>query len=1741
MSGAEAIAAIQLIDACIGITNTIVDIGRAVHDAQGLPPKLRELLEKLPAIQELLESAQETCEEGRITEDASKNAQPILKQCKEALAELKEIFRKACPKDGENRTKRTWRGTKTVFFGRDSQVQKLLVTIQDNLKLLEQKEIYVIGDKLDALQQVTEALADNNDGKYLHTGEGNIFANEGGSPTNYAVSGSNNRQINNPGVYHEGPAISLASLASVHTVPKVHFDESVLTVLVLAYTQNTYLQPTFVPHINVVTGTGTSLEVFEKKVTACRNALFLTDPYIIRGSLISTKGTRVAGTCEWIKQNAEYQSWLHGDTHLLWISGGPGKGKTMLSIFLTEELERIVQNRGDAKLIFTFCSHQDEKRNTAVALLRGLVDQIIRNCPKLVKPILPYFESPERVQQTLSSFETLWIIFTRLIQDVDLGTMFCLLDGLDECDEYGLRVLVPKLVDMFSQPPTKTFKLVIISRDIPGLRGCTHVDLNRDNEERVASDIERFITDRVGKLSIEGLNNEFRATVQNTLLERSQGTFLWIGFVVNELSQKRTCTEVLETLEDLPSGLPAIYSRMLLKTKNEHRRTSSTILRWVTMAFRPLTLQELAAAIGIQSPSTLITTERAIRDQVALCGPLLKLEGEEVVLAHQSARDYLLRKERDSDADIEEFRIEPEEAHLELARACFDCIAQSILQYTPLDVENGSGAQGSPLLEYAVLHWPEHARRCSTHAIKLFDLSRPFFQKTSDLRKNWWETYGRAKPWPRPSTLPLLHIACRFGIIPWVRALVGEKTCMSWFYRPADEKDEHGRTALSHATSEGHVDVVRLLLDRGADVNTTDKDNLTALHRAADQGHGEVIRWLLDSGADVNAKDPDGLTALRRAASRGNMAVMKRLLNGGADINAKDNEGQTALHLAASQWHEALVGWLLDGRADVNTKDNDGLTALHRAVGHGHEAIWRLRHRGANTHVWMALHRTTSRRHTAVVGRLLEGGADANTKDKDGLTALHRAASRGHTAVVALLLNGGANSNAKDNDGWTPLHQAVNQGYITVVFRLLDRAADVNAKDNSRWTPLHRVADQGYTVIVGPLLNSGADVNAKDNDGWTPLHRAVNQGHAVVVGRLLDGGADVNARAKDGLTALHRAASRGHDAMWRPPDRGANTYLAMALHFMERLLDGVANSKAKGKIELTALPGFRRQTMVVGRLLNGGADVNAKDDDGRTALHRAVSQGHMMIVFDLLNYKADFNAKDNNGWTALHQAASQGQVFVVGLLLNNAARVNARFEVGLALHGGADANAKDNDGWTPLHRAADQGHDEVIQRLLDGGAEANAKDNNGWTSLHRAANQGHYDVIGGLLGGGADVDAKDKDGLTALHRAASCGHDAMRQPPDPRAPYMSIMHLVGRILDVPKDKLTTLCGTAPRGHAVVVMRLLDGGADVNAKDNNGRTALRWAASQGDWVAVGLLLNSGADVNAKDNNGCTALHQGAGQGQAEVVVLLLKQEADVNLKDNDGWTSLHRAADQGHTVEVALLLNHKADVNAKDDGGWTSLHRAADRGHAIVVGLLLKHEADVNSKDNDGWTSLHRAADQGHAEVVGWLLNSGADVNAKDNDGWTSLHRAADQGHAEVVGRLLNSGADVNAKDNDGWTSLQQAADQGHTVVVGWLLNSGADVNAKDNDGWTALHQASNQGYAGVVKWLLDSGADVNAKDNDGSTALHLAADSTEVVWWLLNSGADINVKDSDGWTSLERTAWKGNKVLVKLFKLARVF
>ncbi|KAJ9658996.1 hypothetical protein H2198_003425 [Neophaeococcomyces mojaviensis] len=883
-----------------------------------------------------------------------------------------------------------------------------------------------------------------------------------------------------------------------------------------------YARRFLVTRVDILLGLSTNhcelVEALEEKIAKCRNALSLTDPAIDRASLISEKGKRVAGTCEWIRQDEKYRSWRRGETQLLWICGGPGKGKTMLSIFLTEELEK------DAQAIYYFCSGEDEEHSSAAAILRGLLWQITAKRPELTKHLLEQFDTPEKSQTAVASPETLWSLFVKLLQDPQFNTVFCVLDGLDECDENSRRWLVRKLVDFFSPDDggssTATWNLVVVSRPIPGFRPTARVNLDPDNDKQVSNDINSFVSARVQEFSgLDGFNGEFQEDLQRTLLERAEGTFLWVGLVMDEMRDRSTCTEILDTVRSLPRGLPAIYSRMLLRIQRDQRSISARILRWVTVAVRPLTLPELAAAVGLRSP-TPASRDQAIRDQVTLCGLFLKVQVQDqavglvhqsarkvqdqvVGLVHQSARDYFLRKEADSDAELEAFRIKPEEAHREVAETCLNCIGHSRLRDAPLDFEKTNDALGSqhdPLLEYAVFHWPEHARSASTLAEQLLQHPSLFFEEESRLRANWCQAYAERDWRFSGSQLPPLHMACYLGIVPWAQRILDKKRWTPRFSRLVDKRDSQGQRPLGYAASQGHEELVRLLLAHKADINAKSEDGWTALHEAALRGHEAVVRLLLAHKADVNAKAKHGGTALHGAALGGHEAVVRLLLAHKAGVNAKAKHGGTALHGAAGGGHEAVVRLLLAHKAGVNAKAKHGGTALHGAALGGHEAVVRL---------------------------LLAHKADVNAKAEDGWTALHGAALGGHEAVVQLLLAHKADINAKGEDGWTALHEAALRGHEAVVRLLLAHKADVNAKAEDGRTALHEAAGGGQEAMVRLLLAHKADVNAKAKHGGTALHGAASRGHEAVVMLLLEKGAELESKDIHGQTPCHGLQERG--------------------------------------------------------------------------------------------------------------------------------------------------------------------------------------------------------------------------------------------------------------------------------------------------------------------------------------------------------------------------------------------------------------------------------------------------------------------------------------------------------------------------------------------------------------------------------------------------------------------------------------
>ena len=687
----------------------------------------------------------------------------------------------------------------------------------------------------------------------------------------------------------------------------------------------------------------------------CLTALFLTDPRDDREQLIQAKGSRVDGTCEWIKSNRLYTSWLDSQSQLLWLSGGPGKGKTMLSIFLAEELERIAKHSPNVSLLQYFCDNKDEKRKTAVTVVRGLIFQLLQSRRKLFDYILPGFKIQKESLFTDSSFETLWRIFKSMVCDPILGTTYCVLDGLDECDEASLELLLRKFATLLSAKSNESsachLNLIIVSRDLPDcipelLSSFPRIRLDPDADTEVNDDIHRFIENKVKDLSEHRQYPEsLRVHVKEVFQDRAQGTFLWVGIVAKAL-KKYKASEVENALDYFPSGLDEVYARMLLQIDVDRRKIAANILRWVVMAVRPLTLSELGIAIETAvRPSAIFSCDEVIRDQVSCCGYFLTIKEDKVGLIHQSAKDYLLRKTFDLNPKLEFFRVKEEVTNLEIARKCFYYLQNGALVAGAVNLKkNTSHLKAFPLLSYAVLYWPEHARSLA-RSEDVFNLSLPFYHKKSQIRKSWLKTYcAEIEKYDPPESHTLLHLASWFGLVQLVENVLLKNGSINKLKRLLylDKPDKMGMTALMWAAMTGHETEVQVLLKHGADVTIRDNRGLTALHCAALCGHEAVVQVLLKHGADVNIKVKDGSTALHWGAASGNEAVVRLLLKEGANFQVEDRWGETALHHAAENGQEAIVRLLLKEGANVQAKNRWGRTALDLAAKRGHEAVIQL-------------------------------------------------------------------------------------------------------------------------------------------------------------------------------------------------------------------------------------------------------------------------------------------------------------------------------------------------------------------------------------------------------------------------------------------------------------------------------------------------------------------------------------------------------------------------------------------------------------------------------------------------------------------------------------------------------------------------------------------------------------------------------------------------------------------------------
>jgi ankyrin repeat protein len=630
--------------------------------------------------------------------------------------------------------------------------------------------------------------------------------------------------------------------------------------------------------------------------------------------------------------------------------------------------------------------------------------------------------------------------------------------------------------------------------------------------------------------------------------------------------------------------------------------------------------------------------------------------------------------------------------------------------------------------------------------------------------------------------------------------------------------------------------------------------------------------------AQVKAR---AIRQLRTAARRGDIEEATSLIADGADVNAKDHFGDTPLHAAGSDIN--MVKLLIANGADVNAKDRKGRTPLIRAL---------------------------NLRSAEAAKFLIANGADIKVQDEHGETPLHLAFgprsmaglfSRPNIDLIELLIEKGIDVNVRSSTGNTPLHRAVQHGYLDQVECLMNKGADVSAKNDSGVTPLHPAAGYGNNNIVELLLKKGADINAMDEDGQTPLYCAVKGGYKTTVRLLIDNGARVDFNDKPGKSPVDIAIKE---------DR-------------RKIVEALVAGSKNVTIQMAVYVGDVEKA---GELIESGADINVRDERGRTLLHFAALNGHNDVARLLLTKGADVNATDEIGFTPIHCAALKGHKELVELFIANGADVNAKTadspEMDYTTYLGTDYIAL-LPGSTPLHFA--MRYPDIAIVLINNGADIKAKyEHFGGDLFEIAFIYGNKEVIDLFIAKGSNVN---------IHQAASLG-DLER-----------VKSLVETGIDINteeskwrKNSDTPLFIAVGAGHKEVAEFLIANGANMEAIDYKDHTPLQRMVELGRTDMAEFLVKKGANLKVKSESGRTLLHFACYYGYRDIAELLLANGADLNIRSEDK-NALHYASYCGHKDMVELLLANGADVNAKNGAGKTALDYASEAGFVDIVEAL----------------------------------------------------------------------------------------------------------------------------------------------------------------------------------------------------------
>ncbi|KAH8742353.1 hypothetical protein F5883DRAFT_478116 [Diaporthe sp. PMI_573] len=477
----------------------------------------------------------------------------------------------------------------------------------------------------------------------------------------------------------------------------------------------------------------------------CFENLRPSDPRDDKRRIEQTKGGLLHDCYKWILGNANFQRWQNDQSQLLWIRGDPGKGKTMLLCGVINELEKLPATNTS----YFFCQATDTRINTATAVLRGLIHLLIDQQPSLISHVREkYDQAGKQLFEDANTWIALSAIFNNTLRDPGLGTTYLVIDALDECIT-GLEDLLDLIIK--TSTANSRVKWIVSSRNWPKIEKALgsaaqnfslSLELNRNSVSAAVATYIDFKIDTLAKENDYDLDTQ--VIVRSHLIQNAGGTFLWVALVCQELAKLSAWEVDEERLAMFPPGLDDLYNRMMDQIGvSRHSQLCKSILATLSIAYRPITLDELPSLVEI--PRRAVGKDKALAEIIGTCGSFLSPRGRTIYFTHQSAKDFLVKKEPQVVFPAGK-QIEHNAILTRSIKAMSQILKQDIyrLQRPGVSIEEIERQRPNPdplaPIQYACVYWIEHFRESENTSL---DAAVGIFIKKHFLR--WFEALSILK------------------------------------------------------------------------------------------------------------------------------------------------------------------------------------------------------------------------------------------------------------------------------------------------------------------------------------------------------------------------------------------------------------------------------------------------------------------------------------------------------------------------------------------------------------------------------------------------------------------------------------------------------------------------------------------------------------------------------------------------------------------------------------------------------------------------------------------------------------------------------------------------------------------------------------------------------------------------------------------------------------------------------------